>query len=200
MDNDALSTLNSVVDLFNTKLGEAFSKVNEVPSVVDTELKELAILNKSISNSGMQITEITSDKGQEYFRKFREILSILAYSGYEVFLIKRVDLNNPILDNTSAARAYLMDKNDVFFPTLNRLSLGYSIVFDVPQDANIPNVVMTFINTTLKFDSTTEDALELTAAKERFNALQSTNSGYLFNVEKILRFLNDYGYSIVVFI
>jgi len=128
--------------------------------------------------------------------RIRELLSALSFNGYEFYLIKRNDLTS-LTEIDSRTRAYMVDKNDSYFPSINRVVNGTSIVFDDTAEASISTVVMQFMKD-LRFNDIVENQLDLDSLRDKYEALEEAHMGFALNIDNLIEFLDDYGYEFVV--
>lgn len=183
-END-ITTYSELVDIISFSLKEAFSKLDAIVDVLDNVITEFGLLKARMAED-----ESLADV------RIRELLSALAFSGIEFYLIRRPDLTSEELDDSST-RAYMLDKQDSFFPSLNRVMNGYSLVFDDKKDANISTVVMNFLSD-IKFNDAVEDAIELNNYREKYAVLEDSHMGWALNTDPLIEFLDDYGYKFIV--
>lgn len=185
LEDDGLSSLYQVAKVIYDELVKAWEDIQVLPYNIDTIMASFKMLVNSLK------------EGEENgYAKLREILSVLKYIGYEVYLIQRVDLFTT--DYSPVTRAYLIDRNDNLFPTLNRVAAGYGMKFDVKAEASLPNVIMSFMNDVISFDEVTLDLISFKNTKEKFEALNKLNAGWQFDISKLQKFLLDYGYKFIV--
>lgn len=185
LEDGELSSLYQVSKLIYDELVKAWEEVQVLPYNIDTIMSNFKILVNKIR------------EGEESgYSKLREILSVLKYVGYEVYLIERVDLLTS--EYQPVTRAYFIDRNDNLFPTLNRVATGYGMTFDVPQEASLPNVIMSFMSNVISMDEVTLDMISFNASKEKFDALNKVNAGWQYNIEDLQKFLLDYGYKFII--
>jgi len=186
---ESIQTLSEIIDIFTTSISKAFETAESVPFNVTAILEELALLNSEVSKGSID---------PDNSNKFRLLLSLLAYEGFECYLIERVDLTTATQELQSVTRAYMIDKNDTLFPELSRVSTGYGIIINNPAEASLPDVIMTFLNNVLNFDQVTQDILELNIQLGKYAALKSANTGWEYNINDLSTFLDDYGYNFII--
>lgn len=188
LPDEGLDSLFKVTQLIHNELSTAWKNVSRLPYNIDTIMRALGDLVNKLQNGA--VSDINC------YKELREILSLFASFNYEVHVIKRVDLQNT--EYKPGAKAYLIDQNDILYPILNRISNGYGINFPIMQDASLPNVVMSFIRSTIHLDETTKELINLRALTEQYDALAQANAGWQFNIDPILNFLSDYGYKFII--
>lgn len=187
LEDGELSSLYQVSKLIYDELVKAWADIPVLPYNIDTIMSNFKILVNKIKEGE-----------EEGYSKLREILSVLKYVGYEVYLIERVDLMTANYE--PGTKAYFIDRNDNLFPTLNRVATGYGMKFDVPQEASLPNVIMSFMSNVISFDEVTLDMISFKTEKEKFDALNKVNAAWQYNIEELQKFLLDYGYKFIVVI
>lgn len=175
-----------LVQVLLRELTAASNEIQIVPDVIDTIISGLTSMNTKYQK-GVEVELVDTN--------LREMFSCAAYNGYEIFLIKRPDLK--VAELAPQTRAYMIDKNDMFFPTLARVATGTSLSFDVPQDASIADVVMTF-SKKVNFGNTTKNYVQLDKLQAEYDKLAMTHSSWTMDVRKIERFFNNYGYQFFV--
>lgn len=128
--------------------------------------------------------------------KIRETLSLLSYYNVEVYLLERPDLQStePPINIT---RAYLLDDYDRVFPSLNRVGTGYCMNFPAAENMSLPDMIFSMIGRTVRFSKSTTDILKLNQLQDKYDKLVGVGSAWTLNVSDILRFLNDYGFTII---
>lgn len=184
MGDDGLDSLYKVANLIYTELNEAWKNVQALPYDIDTMMRTLSQLISSLEKG--QVTDSGS------YRRLREILSLFAVKNYEIYVIKRLDLQTAAY--SPGTKAYLIDKNDDLYPTLNRVCAGYGINFPDDGTATLPTVVFTFLKSILNLDEVTKELITLKALTEQYEALNKVQASYQMPIDNLMRFLSDYGY------
>jgi len=187
IEMDDITDYGTLVGLITSSLQEAFKQVPEVPEPISTIISEFSQLNAKLESGG------TDDIVDE---KIRELLSALALNNYEFYIIRRPDLDTTDI-NVDEVRAYMIDKQDSYFPALNRVVNGTSLTFTNDYDASLPTVIVQFLNE-VKFMDSVEDMLQLHVFKEKYEKLEEAHMGYTLRTASIQRFLEDYGYKFIV--
>jgi hypothetical protein len=188
IEDDGLDSLYKVTNLIYTELNQAWSSVARLPYDIDTIMRTLGQLVTSLSHGN--VTDTAS------YKRLREILSLFAVKDYEIYLIKRLDLQ--VSNYTPGTKAYLIDKNDDLYPTLNRVSNGFGINFPVATDACLSNVVFSFIQSILTLDEVTKELIQLKALTEQFQALKSVGASNQMPMDNLMKFFTDLGYKFIV--
>lgn len=193
---DSINTNLELLDILIDNLRNAFKTMSDIPTNVDVIIASFTSLKGKLTKSG-GVTNKSLDDADNPINIIRELLADLAFIGYQVYLIERVDLDID-KDMEPVTRAYMIDENSNLFHNLNRVSQGYGIVFDIPQQAALPNVIMQFLTSILNFSDVTKSIIDLEVEQNRYEALQSANTGYLFDISRLQKFLEDYGYRFIV--
>lgn len=181
---------------------DEITSYQDLAKVISMSLKEYANRTTepidTVMNviSELDMAKTSQMEDSEMDEKIRELLSALAYVGLDMYIIRRPDMDSANIEDTSA-RAYMIDKQDKFFPTINRVVNGQSIMFDEKINANISTVVMQFLND-LRFNDIVEDTVNLNSYREKFESLEESNMGWSLNTDRLIEFLSDYGYKFVV--
>lgn len=189
LEDSQITSLYHITKVIYDQLVMAWKDIQVLPYSIDTIMSSLKML---IAN----LAEGAAPENDSHYRRLREILSTLSFLGYEIYLIQRIDLKTTEYNPTT--RAYLIDQNDNLFPTLNRVSSGYGLTFDIPQEASLPNVIMTFLSSIISLEEVTKELINFEATKDKFDALSKVNAGWQFDIENLQRFLSDYGYKFII--
>ena len=184
LPDDGLDSLYKVANIIYSELQEAWKNVQALPYDIDTMMRTLGQLVNSLSKG--QVTDTGS------YRRLREILSLFAVKNYEIYLIKRLDLQTA--DYQPGTKAYLIDKNDELYPTLNRVCSGYGINFPEDGTACLPTVIFAFLRSILTLDEVTKELITLKALTEQYEALNKVHAAWQMPIDNLTRFLFDYGY------
>ncbi len=183
MEDSDLASIKQVTKLIHDQLVIAWANIDKsLGYQIDILMKDLGVLVTS--------GDINSEA------KLRESLSCFSALGYEINLIRRPDLTTT--EVIPGTRAYMIDKNDNLFPTLNRVTNGQGLTFEESTEASLPAVVMTFVNSVMSFNPTTEEVISLRHMKESYNALEKAHAGWQYDIKPLQDFLSDYGYKFIV--
>lgn len=185
IEDDGLDSLYKVTNLIFTELNNAWKSVQRLPYDIDTIMRSLGQLVTSLSHGN--VTDTAS------YKRLREILSLFALKDYEIYLIKRIDLQTSAY--TPGTKAYLIDRNDELYPTLNRVAVGYGINFVQTQQANLPTVIFQFLRSILTLDEVTKELIQLKALEEQYDALNNVGASWQMPIDNLSKFLTDYGYK-----
>jgi len=188
IEKDEITDYKGLLDVFCDTLTDSLASAMQISNVAENISIEFNSLKARI-DSGEEIADIDS--------KIRELLSALAYIGLDVYLIRREDLDSPIVDDVDSTRAYMIDKHDSYFPKLNRVVNGKSLVFDASKEAAISTVVMQFLKD-FEFEDIVEDAVKLEQYREQYEKLETQHMGWALDTDQLISFLDDYGYKFVV--
>ena len=186
-EQEEITDYKNLVSLIAISLKDFTTKTTENIDEALNVLSEFTILKKRLEDGEENIN---------IDETIRELLSTLAFVGIDMYIIRRPDLS-PADELDSRTRAYMIDKNDKFFPTINRVVTGHSIVFNESRDANISTVIMNFLED-IRFNDIVEESLNLNGLKEQFEDLQERGMGWSLNTDDIIKFLSDYGYKFIV--
>lgn len=187
IDMEDITDYKTLVGLITSSLQEVFKQVPDVSEPVSTIISEFSQLNAKLEKG--EVDDIVDEK-------IRELLSALAYNNYEFYVIRRPDLDTDEI-NPNETRAYMIDKQDSYFPALNRVVNGTSLTFKNSENADIATVIIQFLNE-VKFMDSIEDMLNLNVFKEKYEKLEEAHMGWTLRVASIQRFLEDYGYKFIV--
>lgn len=188
LELNEITEYSDLVDLLTTSLKEFTNQSSEPADEILNIIAEFAILQDDLKNG------TTAAEGVD--ETIRQLLSTLAFIGIDVYVIRRPDLDSDEL-NDDNSRAYMIDKHDNYFPSINRVVTGRAAVFNETINANIATVIMEFLND-LRFKDIVEDTIELENYRESFEALNKANMGWTLPVDELISFLTDYGYKFVV--
>lgn len=186
-EQEEITDYKNLVSLIAISLKDFTTKTTENIDEALNVLSEFTILKKRLEDGEENINVDET---------IRELLSTLAFVGIDMYIIRRPDLS-PADELDSRTRAYMIDKNDKFFPTINRVVTGHSIAFNESRDANISTVIMNFLED-IRFNDIVEESLNLNNLKEQFEDLQERGMGWSLNTDDIIKFLSDYGYKFIV--
>lgn len=186
-EQEEITDYKDLVSLITISLKDFTTKTTENIDEALNVLSEFTILKKRLEDGEENINVDET---------IRELLSTLAFVGIDMYIIRRPDLS-PADELDSRTRAYMIDKNDKFFPTINRVVTGHSIAFNESRDANISTVIMNFLED-IRFNDIVEESLSLNNLKEQFEDLQERGMGWSLNTDDIIKFLSDYGYKFIV--
>lgn len=186
-EQEEITDYKDLVSLITISLKDFTTKTTENIDEALNVLSEFTILKKRLEDGEENINVDET---------IRELLSTLAFVGIDMYIIRRPDLS-PADELDSRTRAYMIDKNDKFFPTINRVVTGHSIAFNESRDANISTVIMNFLED-IRFNDIVEESLNLNNLKEQFEDLQERGMGWSLNTDDIIKFLSDYGYKFIV--
>lgn len=181
--NDFGKLVEIIADMLKQYTNTVAEPVDEILSVIS----ELNIL-KTRLDSG----EENADSVDE---KVRELLSTLAYFGVDLYIIRRPDLTSVDFEE-GKTRAYMIDKHDGYFPSVNRIVNGKSIIFDNVIDASISTVVMKFLEA-MDFTDVAEESV-VKNFRNQFEGLEMAHMGWSLNTDPLIEFLDDYGYKFIV--
>lgn len=188
-DRVAIEELKSDIAILNLIKDEVLNMKKQVKldlsddvSIALTEL--MGVINK-VANQ--------DDSDPEMSFKLRELFIVLQYLGYNMFLFERQDLNTDLVQ-PDMIEAYLYDNNDDMISDIGVIAKAWGVVFDEPAMASLPDTVMSFVGKVINFSGFTMDMIKLRSEIESYKALAETSGGYLYNVEPILQFTENYGY------
>lgn len=185
-EESEITSYPQLVSVLYREFSTALSKINIVPSVLERILSGLNYMNSQYKK-GAQVDLVDTT--------IREMLSVASFNGYEIYLVKRPDIK--VQEMVPATRAYMIDKNDMFFPTISRIATGTSLTFEVPQEASFSDVVMTF-SKKFRFGDTTIDFVGIDKAQQQYDKLAESRSGWRMDTRRIENFFNDFGYKFFV--
>jgi len=183
-----VGSLKELSTIFDRELREGLKNASNIPVEINPILTDIATLAKSEA--------LDTDAASA---KIREVLSLLSFYDIEVYFIHRADLgivSKSDEEDAGTVRAYLVDNYDKLFPSLGRVGTGYCKVFDVPEDMSIPDMVFAFIGKIVRFNDTTTDLLKINDYMDKYDALKRVGASYTLNLKDLIRFLQDYGFSI----
>lgn len=187
VETDDITDSVSLLNLMITGLKEYSTRTPEsIDSVLNT-ISEFNILKERISKDELSDDDIN--------HQIRELMSALAINGVDMYVIRRPDLNDVTMEDDKV-RAYMIDKQDGYFPAFNRVVNGISLVMDNPKDATIANVVMQFVSK-MGFNDLVEDSI-IKPFRDKFDKLAEVNMSYKLEVTSLVQFLGDYGYKFIV--
>lgn len=188
IDREEITDYLGLVEVISNALTGSLANAMQISDTIENVSIELNNL-KDLLEKGETVEDVDT--------KVRELLSTLAYIGIDIYLIRRSDLSTAQMDNSTATRAYMIDKHDTYFPKLNRVVNGKSLVFDDQKEAAISTVVMQFLKD-FAFEDVVEDALNLERYRSMYEKMEEAHMGWSLDTDQLIRFFDEYGYKFVV--
>lgn len=173
------------------KINEGLKKTIIVPKYNIPNLSEIMALGDALDNILFNKSEELSEQS---LNESYDIIEALAFFNIEVYCMLRNDIEDPNMTDIPY-RSYLIDKRGEFHRVAPALGIGIASKFD----STIPDVVMEFLGTKLSMASRVESILRFSNEIEKYRALKEMNSGYEYNVTKLLDLIEGRGFEIKIF-
>jgi hypothetical protein len=134
-----------------------------------------------------------------YYTEFKELLEVLAFYGYETYLIERFDLeiNDPVEDKV---KAYLINEMDEVLPDFKRVSGGWCSLYDEPEAASLADVEIDFLSDVIRFSESAESLVHLNKEVSDFRLLRSSGAKSMYDPTPIDKFMASNGYKTLIIV
>jgi len=183
---DSVNVITTIVDYINEASKSDSFNFNDA---VKSSIEILNVIRNVVTTTGGTTKDLI---------QFRELLEVLSFNGFEVYLIERFDIIDGATPISDEIKAYLLSMSDQNVVGIPRFVSGWGSTYPTRESASMGRIVSDYLTDTIKFDDEVEDLIKLKSYIDDFNTLASAGAESEFDVVPLLKFIEGNQYKILV--